>query len=111
MIAPKKLRIAPTRPLTPAHNPLAPWVGLRRSASALDWTVISGRALGGPETYPTEAEARAAEDEAKRILRTNARVGVTVRNPSSDAAVRALVARPARSICRRSLDATRPPKP
>jgi len=35
--------------------------------------------IGGPSTYPGEADARRAEREALKLLRTNARVGVTVR--------------------------------
>jgi integrase len=35
--------------------------------------------IGGPETYATREAARAAEDEARRLLRAGARVGVTVR--------------------------------
>jgi integrase len=34
--------------------------------------------LGGPSTYPTEHAARHAENEAMRLLRENARAGVTV---------------------------------
>jgi len=41
---------------------------------------LSARAvIGGPDTYATEAAAIAAEGEARTILRSNARVGVTVR--------------------------------
>jgi integrase len=34
--------------------------------------------IGGPDTYATEPEALAAESEARRLLHTSARVGVTV---------------------------------
>jgi integrase len=34
--------------------------------------------VGGPETYATKQAAAAAEDEARRLLRANARIGVTV---------------------------------
>jgi integrase len=34
--------------------------------------------IGGPSSYPTEHSARQAENEAARLLRENARVGVTV---------------------------------
>ena len=34
--------------------------------------------IGGPSTYETEADARRAEDEARDLLRDNARAGVTV---------------------------------
>jgi hypothetical protein len=40
---------------------------------------LSARAvIGGPDTYATEDGAAAAEDEARRLLCQNARVGVTV---------------------------------
>ena len=40
---------------------------------------ISARqVIGGPETYPTEPEALAAEKEARRLLLAGARVGITV---------------------------------
>jgi len=35
--------------------------------------------IGGPATYPTYEEGRAAENEAIRLLRENARAGVTLR--------------------------------
>ena len=35
--------------------------------------------IGGPSTYADEGAARRAEDEARDLLRTNARAGVTVR--------------------------------
>ena len=41
---------------------------------------LSARAvIGGPDTYATEAAAGAAEAEARNILRSSARVGMTVR--------------------------------
>ena len=41
---------------------------------------LSARAvIGGPETYENRESAAAAENEAKQLLRTNARAGVTVR--------------------------------
>ena len=35
--------------------------------------------IGGPDTYASKDGAAAAEDEARRLLRQNARVGVTAR--------------------------------
>ena len=41
---------------------------------------LSARAvIGGPETYPSKAAAVAAETEARTVLRSGARLGVTVR--------------------------------
>src|SRR5262245_19135530 len=40
---------------------------------------VSARSvIGGPDTYPTREAARAAEDEARRVLASGARVGVTL---------------------------------
>jgi integrase len=36
--------------------------------------------IGGPETYPTREQAAAAEERARALLRSSARVGVTVRD-------------------------------
>ena len=41
---------------------------------------ISARlVIGGPDSYATEPAAKAAEGEARRLLRANVRIGVTVR--------------------------------
>ena len=53
--------------------------------------------IGGPETYEDRESAVAAEDEAKRLLRTNARVGVTVREFWDDWTTDPLWLRPAES--------------
>jgi integrase len=59
---------------------------------------LSARAvIGGPDTYATEAAAIAAEGEARTILRSNARVGVTVREFWNDWTTDPLWLRPAES--------------
>jgi integrase len=59
---------------------------------------MSARAVvGGPDTYATEAAARAAEEEARRLLRASARTGVTVREFWADWTTDPLWLRPAAS--------------
>ena len=59
---------------------------------------LSARAvIGGPESYPTREGATAAESEARRLLRTNARIGVTVREFWNDWTTDKLWLRPANS--------------
>jgi integrase len=41
-------------------------------------TINPRQVIGGPDTFATRREASFAEDEARRILRSNARAGVTV---------------------------------
>jgi hypothetical protein len=53
--------------------------------------------IGGPDTYATEQAAFAAEAQARDILRTNARVGGTVREFWSDWTTDPLWLRPAAS--------------
>ena len=53
--------------------------------------------IGGPETYETRAAAVRAEDEARRLLRSNARLGVTVREFWADWTSDPLWLRPAAS--------------
>src|SRR5262245_40032059 len=53
--------------------------------------------IGGPESYATRDAAAAAENEARKILRTSARTGVTVREFWTDWMTDALWLRPARS--------------
>jgi hypothetical protein len=52
---------------------------------------------GGPETYPDHDSAVVAEAEARAVLRSNARVGVTVREFWNDWTSDPLWLRPARS--------------
>jgi len=59
---------------------------------------VSARAvIGGPDTYPTEPDAVAAETQARKVLRQNARVGVTVREFWNDWTTDPLWLRPAES--------------
>jgi integrase len=59
---------------------------------------MSARAvIGGPDTYPTRVEAAAAEAEARRILASGARRGVTVREFWDDWTTDPLWLRPAKS--------------
>jgi integrase len=59
---------------------------------------LSARAvIGGPETYPTRDGAAAAEKEARRLLRANARTGVTVREFWEDWTTDPLWERPSKS--------------
>ena len=59
---------------------------------------LSARAvIGGPETYENRESAAAAENEAKQLLRTNARAGVTVREFWNDWTTEAPWMRPAES--------------
>jgi integrase len=59
---------------------------------------LSARAvIGGPDTYATEDAAIAAESQARKILRSNARVGVTVREFWNDWTTDPLWLRPAGS--------------
>jgi integrase len=53
--------------------------------------------VGGPDSFPTREAAKAAEDEARRILRSSARAGVTVREFWNDWTTDPLWLRPARS--------------
>lgn len=53
--------------------------------------------IGGPETYATKPAAAAAEDEARRVLLSSARTGVTVREFWQDWTSDPLWLRPARS--------------
>jgi integrase len=59
---------------------------------------LSARAvIGGPDTYATRAAAADAEDQARCVLRTNARVGVTVAEFWNDWTTDPLWLRPAAS--------------
>jgi integrase len=59
---------------------------------------LSARAvIGGPDTYATRDAATAAEDQARRVLRSNARVGVTVAEFWQDWTADPLWLRPAES--------------
>ncbi len=59
---------------------------------------LSARAvIGGPESYATREAAAAAEDEARRVLRSGARAGVTVREFWIDWTTDPLWQRPAAS--------------
>jgi integrase len=51
--------------------------------------------VGGPDTYATKEAAAAAEDEARRVLRSSARTGVTVREFWTDWTTDPLWLRPA----------------
>ena len=53
--------------------------------------------IGGPETYATKQAASAAEVKARKLLRQNARVGVTVREFWNDWTSDPLWLRPAKS--------------
>jgi integrase len=53
--------------------------------------------IGGPPTYDTQAQARRAEDQARELLRSNARAGVTVREFWSEWTTEPLWLRPAES--------------
>jgi integrase len=53
--------------------------------------------IGGADTFATRAAAVAAEDEARRLLRSNARLGVTVREFWDEWTTSALWERPAKS--------------
>src|SRR5262245_58051094 len=55
------------------------------------------KVLGGPSTDATEPEASAAEAEARRLLRSNAKIGVTLREWWQDWTTDPLWARPAKS--------------
>jgi integrase len=62
--------------------------------------------IGGPETYATKEGAADAETEARRLLRQNARVGVTVREFWADWTTDPLWLRPARSTNLHNLERT-----
>jgi integrase len=53
--------------------------------------------IGGPDTYATKEAAAGAEAEARKVLRSSARVGVTVREFWNDWTTDPLWLRPARS--------------
>jgi transposase len=53
--------------------------------------------IGGPPTYATEAEAERAEADASTLLRSNARIGVTVREFWTDWTTDPLWQRPSKS--------------
>lgn len=53
--------------------------------------------IGGPPSYDTEAQARRAEDEARQLLRSNARAGVTVAEFAAEWTSDPLWLRPAES--------------
>jgi integrase len=53
--------------------------------------------IGGPDTYATEPAAAAAEAEARKVLRSSARVGVTVREFWNEWTTDSLWLRPAAS--------------
>jgi integrase len=63
--------------------------------------------IGGPDTYPTREEAKAAEDRARRALLTNARLGVTVREFWEEWTIDPRWQRPAKSTNIHRRDATR----
>jgi integrase len=63
--------------------------------------------IGGPDTYATREAAAAAEDEARRLLRSNARLGVTVREFWQDWTTDPLWMRPAPSTNIHNAERTR----
>jgi integrase len=63
--------------------------------------------IGGPDTYATRDAAAAAEDEARRLLRTNARLGVSVREFWQDWTSDPLWMRPAASTNIHNAERTR----
>jgi integrase len=69
---------------------------------------LSARAvIGGPDTYETRAAAAQAENEARAVLRRNARGGVTVREFWADWTTDPLWQRPARSTNLHNAERTR----
>ena len=69
---------------------------------------LSARAvIGGPDSYATKQAAAAAEQEAKRVLHSSARTGVTVREFWQDWTSDPLWLRPAASTNLHNLERTR----